>query len=273
MASGVNWSYLKGMPVFIGVVNRLERVMTITWGFPRANFTYKNASAPAPPALLTTRKFWGARLFFWSTAEMKRAIRSAPPPVPAGTTNSTGFVGCHAGAPAAGNADSTVMPRPAVKINLSHLLISAPPQPSPQIRVGNSSGLPLRVARKKAGPWIIGTAHRLRRRLVLLQFLPEGNDARDQPLLPHIIDLRLEVVDVVVGEVREAPLSQQVVSHRLALGALLGNALAAAVEFQHAVFDLVQRPDPGLHRQLAQFVRQHRIVVPPFRAGIQRVHE
>src|SRR5947208_11096537 len=95
MASGVSWSYLKGMPVFIGVVNKLESVMTITCGFPRANFTYKNASAPAPPALLTTRKFWEARLFFWRTAEMKRAIRSAPPPVPAGTTNSTGFVGCH----------------------------------------------------------------------------------------------------------------------------------------------------------------------------------
>src|SRR5712691_714820 len=127
MASGVNWSYLKGMPVFIGVVNRLERVITITCGFPRANFTYKNASAPAPPDLLTTRKFWEAMLFFWRTAEMKRAIRSAPPPVPAGTTNSTGFVGCHAGAPAAGKADSTVMPRPAVKIHLSHLLTFCTP--------------------------------------------------------------------------------------------------------------------------------------------------
>src|SRR2546427_6482558 len=176
---------------------------------------------------------------------MRRGIRAAPPPVPAGTTNSTGFVGCHAGAPAAGKADSTVMPRPAVRINLSHLLISAPPQPSPQIRVGNSSGLPLRVARKKAGPWIIGTAHRLRRRLVLLQLLPEGNDARDQPPLPHIIDLRLEVVDDVVGEVREAPLSEEVVSPRLALRALLGNALGAAEEVQNTGFRPVPRPDPG----------------------------
>src|SRR2546422_8995157 len=115
MASGVNWSYLKGMPVFIGVVNRLERVITITCGFPRANFTYRNASAPAPPDLLTTRKFWEARLFFWRTAEMKRAIRSAPPPVPAGPTNSAGFGRRPAAAPAAGQGDSAARPRPAGK--------------------------------------------------------------------------------------------------------------------------------------------------------------
>src|SRR2546422_7111025 len=120
MASGVNWSYLKGMPVFIGVVNRLESVITITCGFPRANFTYKNASAPAPPALLTTRKFWGARLFFWRTAEMKRAIRSAPPPVPAGTTNSTGFVGCHPDAPAAGEKGPRAAPHPPTPNPLHH---------------------------------------------------------------------------------------------------------------------------------------------------------
>src|SRR5256885_2564358 len=112
MASGVSWSYLKGMPVFIGVVNKLERVMTITCGFPRANFTYKNASAPAPPALLTTRKFWEARLFFWRTAEMKRAIRSAPPPVPAGTPKSTGFLGCHPRAPAGGGESRGGAPPP-----------------------------------------------------------------------------------------------------------------------------------------------------------------
>src|SRR2546422_7268271 len=176
MASGVNWSYLKGMPVFIGVVNRLERVITITCGFPRANFTYRNASAPAPPDLLTTRKFWGARLFFWRTAEMKRAIRSAPPPVPAGTTNSTGFVGCHDGAPDAGKAHSTVMPRPAVKSHLSDLLIVCTPSAITSSSRQEQFGPAFARRAEKAGPCNIGSAHRLRRRLVLLHFLPEGND-------------------------------------------------------------------------------------------------
>src|SRR3989454_12368637 len=127
MASGVNWSYLKGIPVFIGVVNRLDRVITITCGFPRANFTYRNASAPAPPDLLTTRKFWGARLFFWRTAEMKRAIRSAPPPVPAGSAKSTGFVGCHPGAPAAGQDGPRAAPRPTTTTPPQHRNQPRPP--------------------------------------------------------------------------------------------------------------------------------------------------
>src|SRR6266404_1184560 len=45
-------------------------------------------------------------------AVTKRAIRSAPPPVPAGMTNSTGFVGCQA--PSAGRgtpAATNVAPR------------------------------------------------------------------------------------------------------------------------------------------------------------------
>src|SRR5438552_7848138 len=150
MASDVNWSYLKGMPVFIGVVNRLERVMTITCGFPRANFTYKNASAPAPPALLTTRKFWGARLFFWRTAEMKRAIRSAPPPVPAGTTNSTGFVGCHPGAPAAGKTATSATPSHTTTDDLNHLIMRWTTSVRlPADSLTNSSGLLLRVARRR----------------------------------------------------------------------------------------------------------------------------
>src|SRR5262249_27285742 len=58
------------------------------------SLTYRNASAPAPPDLFTARNGTGARFSFWMMAVTKRAIRSAPPPVPAGMMNSTGFVGC-----------------------------------------------------------------------------------------------------------------------------------------------------------------------------------
>jgi len=48
--------------------------------------------------LFTARKLTGARFSFWMIALTNRAMRSAPPPVPAGMMNSTGFVGCHAAA-------------------------------------------------------------------------------------------------------------------------------------------------------------------------------
>jgi hypothetical protein len=41
--------------------------------------------------------------------------------------------------------------------------------------------------------------------------------AGDDPLLPHLVDLGLEVVDVLVGEVREAALALEVLDDRLAL--------------------------------------------------------
>jgi hypothetical protein len=45
-----------------------------------------------------TIKGFGERLYFEMSGEMNRAIWSAPPPEPAGTTNSTGLVGCQASA-------------------------------------------------------------------------------------------------------------------------------------------------------------------------------
>jgi hypothetical protein len=57
-----------------------------------------NPSAPAPPDLLMTTQGFGEMLYLDISGEMKRAITSAPPPAPAGTTNSTGLVGTQAAA-------------------------------------------------------------------------------------------------------------------------------------------------------------------------------
>src|SRR6476469_108139 len=62
--TGVMSFQLKGTPVAIGVVNRFDSVMMILLGSPLAPFTSRKPSAP--------------------------------PPGPAGTTNSTGLVGSHA---------------------------------------------------------------------------------------------------------------------------------------------------------------------------------
>src|SRR5215207_429725 len=90
----------KGTPVAIGVVNRFDRVMMILCGSPLASLTSRKPSAPAPPALLTTISDSFISLCLTTMPWIRRAIWSAPPPVPAGTTNSTGLVGSQA---AAGN--------------------------------------------------------------------------------------------------------------------------------------------------------------------------
>ena len=95
MATGVMSFQLKGTPVAIGVVNRLESVMMILCGSPLASFTAKKPSAPAPPDLFTTTSDCFMRLCLTMMPWINRAIWSAPPPVPAGTTNSTGLVGSH----------------------------------------------------------------------------------------------------------------------------------------------------------------------------------
>ena len=87
---------MNGTPVASGVVNRFDSVMTILCGLPLSPLTSRKPSAPAPPALLTTMMGCFIRLFLATTPWMKRAIWSAPPPLPAGTTNSTGLVGSQA---------------------------------------------------------------------------------------------------------------------------------------------------------------------------------
>ncbi len=94
--TGVRSRQLNGTPVASGVVKRFDSVMTILCGSPFEPLTSRKPSAPAPPDLLTTIS---GCFISWCLATMpwrKRAIWSAPPPVPAGTTNSTGLVGSQA---------------------------------------------------------------------------------------------------------------------------------------------------------------------------------
>src|SRR2546422_339879 len=104
-AIGVRSRQLNGMPVWRGVVKRLESVMIRVWASPFFPLTSRKPSAPAPPDLLTTMSGRGESLCFSAMPEIRRAIWSAPPPVPAGTTNSIGFVGSQA-APAGAAAIS-----------------------------------------------------------------------------------------------------------------------------------------------------------------------
>src|SRR6476660_2400480 len=129
IATGVRSFQLNGTPVASGVVNRLDNVMMILCGSPFAPLTARKPSAPAPPDLFTTISGCFIRLFLVTTPCSRRAIWSAPPPVPAGTTNSTGFEGSHA-APKAGKHEAAVSTqstrstrrRVAAKFSISHLL-------------------------------------------------------------------------------------------------------------------------------------------------------
>src|ERR1700694_770665 len=96
MATGVRSRQLKGIPVASGVVNRLDKVMMILWGLPDDPLRSRKPSPPAPPDLLMTTIGCFIRLCLVTMPWMVRAIWSAPPPVPAGTTNSTGRTGSQA---------------------------------------------------------------------------------------------------------------------------------------------------------------------------------
>src|SRR5438067_429308 len=111
------------------------------------------------------------------------------------------------------------------------------------------------------------------RRPVFRQLRSERDHAGNQPLGPHLVDLALEVIEVVVGEVREPPLAQQVVADRRPLQAAFGDVAGLAQQADHALFHFVERPYAAGHRQLAQAVRLHRVVVPALRAWIERVDE
>src|SRR5207248_8817517 len=94
---------------------RLEGVTMILLGSPFAFFTSRKPSAPAPPDLLITTIDCFIRLCLATMPWTARAIWSAPPPVPAGTMNSTVLVGSQAcaasGALKAANAIQTTAMR------------------------------------------------------------------------------------------------------------------------------------------------------------------
>src|SRR5262245_36300469 len=92
----------------------------------------------------------------------------------------------------------------------------------------------------------------------------ERHDGGNLPLVPLLVDFGLEVRQVLLREVREPALLQQILAHRLA-GASFDDRLGLAVVLHLAVLHLVEGEDAGLDRELAELVRQHRIVVPALR--------
>jgi len=57
-------------------------------------------------------------------------------------------------------------------------------------------------------------ARYLRRYNVSFQVFQDGHDSGNQPLVPHLINLALEILNIVVRKVGEPALFQQVVTHR-----------------------------------------------------------
>src|SRR4029453_2173167 len=92
------------------------------------------------------------------------------------------------------------------------------------------------------------------------------------PLVPHVVDLGLEVLEVFLDEVGEPALLEKILAHGLARSPL-GDGLGLAVVANNTVFYFVEREDAGLHRQLPQLVREHGVVVPALGARIERVDE
>src|SRR3989441_3460738 len=256
-AMGVRSFQLNGMPVCSGVVKRFESVMMIAWlrSSPRFSLICRKPSAPAPPDLFTTTMGRGVSLCFSAMPWMRRAIWSAPPPVPAGTTNSICLVGSHAAA--AGATVIARIPTTPMRSLMPHSLVvrrrSMRRGPDPIMGPGPS---PLEMGHVRRACALLGLERRLRR-----VEPAERNDRRDLPLLPHLVDLALEVREVFLGEVREAPLLQQVLSDGLALAAF-HDGLGLSVVLHLPVLDLVEREESGLDGELAHLVREHRVVVP-----------
>src|SRR5437773_2987761 len=101
----------------------------------------------------------------------------------------------------------------------------------------------------------------------------EWDHAWDEPLGPHLVDLVLEVLHVLFGEVREAPLALQVFVDGLALLAALRDLARRTGEIADTVDDLVERPDPALDREVTELLAVLRVVVPALGARIEGVHE
>src|SRR3984893_10420847 len=147
---------------------------------------------------------------------------------------------------------------------------------SPKHTSGRDGGMPTttwqtaragRGARPRPGPRWMNRDGLLGRRGP-----PERDDTRNLPLVPHLVHLGLEVLEILLGEVSEAALLEQVLAHGLARAAF-HDGLGLAVMAHHAVLDLVERKDTALPGELTQLMAEHGVVVPALGARIERVHE
>ena len=104
-------------------------------------------------------------------------------------------------------------------------------------------------------------------------FWVDGDDAWEPPFFPHLVDLGLVVVHVLVGEVGEPTLALEEIVNGLPLATASGDHAGRAVEADYAVFDLVLHPDSGLDSEHAQLVGVHGVEVPALGAGVVGVDE
>src|SRR5438046_3204791 len=166
--------------------------MMIVCGSPFLPFTSRNPSAPAPPALLTTMMGRGDSLCLSEIPAMSRAIWSAPPPVPAGTTNSIGLVGSQA---AAGSTPASTTATTSRADTRRWYVIVGPPCPK---------GVPTKhggVRRRSAPDPAAGNLRPDAQSLRLLDVQGslggvhplERHHGRHFPLVPHLVHLGLEV--------------------------------------------------------------------------------
>src|SRR5262249_28842723 len=192
-AIGVRSRQLKGMPVWSGVVNRFDSVMMIVYASPFLPFTSRKPSAPAPPALLTTMNGFGESSCFSAMPAMSRAIWSAPPPVPAGTTNSIGLAGSHA-APFAARAPpnrARPMRAPTMGDQRYRICVHSFDVCGPDTSRGtaDASRPVARTSRTKTGTAGLDVEPS---RLIVVDpllpgtFLPKRNHAGDLPFVPHL---------------------------------------------------------------------------------------
>mgnify|MGYP003693951723 CR=1 FL=1 len=95
-ATGVMSFQENGIPVWSGVVKMFDRVMTMVCGVALLALDVEKALGARPSGLVHHDDGTRESLCFSAMPAIRRAIWSAPPPVPAGTTNSMGLVGSQA---------------------------------------------------------------------------------------------------------------------------------------------------------------------------------
>src|SRR5215468_11569865 len=109
--------------------------------------------------------------------------------------------------------------------------------------------------------------------IVRRQLCVKRNHTRNQPLIPHFIDFALEVINIVFRKVSKSSLLGQIITYWQPPDFTGSDLLRSACQAQHTIFHLVERPDACIHSQFTHFVREVRIVIPAFRARIERMNK